>query len=773
MSDVLNRGLSARLASFLVTGLILFTLLLFRLWQLQVEEREKSNDYMRDKTMLSLRIPPVRGRILSSDGVALADNEAQRDLVFLLQEFRQKPIGLSARTTENIQTELETLAQRLRRPCLITRDEVGAEIQRLKAPVTLLYSKLEQDNRKSGNRRDEDLLEKGVFKQADARASCAALEPKKVKVFDKVSAGMRKLVMQQGGVPEFLVFEDGDIYLDFRRTAWLSPQNSYRTTSAAVGAISNRLAILIGRSADPKMSVNIYDHLTKRPAIPFLALADLNQAELAVVSQMMPANNVKAGDLRPWLSGDPSDMPAVPGTQILTNPKRTWPLGEAACHLIGYTHFEKIDDEAGSSNSNYTFPELAGVSGLERSLDRTLAGSPGRRTAMVNVSGFEQRGQTPQVDPPENGQTVVLSIDSRAQRIATQLLRAHRDDSGAPARGAFVLMDCYSGAILAMVSAPTYDPDQMNFQNYYAQMTIPVEGQDYRQQAFPTRNRCVNAGYAPGSVIKPVIALAAFADPKFNPRATFLCDGAYNFGNAKVKCAHGGVHGPVDLAHAFEVSCNGYFIHLALDLKMEKLNPMMLNAGLAFQVDYAAMPGSEGVKVSSAGNIPGLDAKPGDYAYAGIGQGPITVSPLQVCTYTAAIANGGKLMTPHLIQETRDPLSRRMLNRYQPSVLHELQASPAAIQELRRAMELVVTGDRGTGKAARGTGVRLAGKTGTAQVTNAKNQILHENTWFTCYAPAEAPRWACTILVEDGKKGGGGTCGPIAREFFDKWLAAP
>ncbi len=761
MSDVLNRGLSARLASFLVSGLILFSLLLFRLWQLQVEEREKSTDYMREKTMLSLRIPPVRGRIMSADGVALADNEAQRDLVFLLQEFRQKPIGLSARTTENIQTELETLAQRLRRPCLISRDEVSAEIQRLKSPVILLYKKLERSNPKV-----EDLLEKGIFTQVEARSSCASLEPKKVKVFDKVSVGMRKLVMQPGSVPEFLVFEEGDIYLDFRRTAWLSPQNSHRTTSAAVAAIANRLAILIGRSADPEMAGQILEHLKQRPAIPFLALENLNQAELAAVSQMMPVNSTKAGDLSAWLKGDPQAMPAVPGTQILTNPKRTWPLGEASCHLIGYTHFAAIDnDEGASSNSNYTFPELAGVTGLERSLDRTLAGSPGRRTAMVNVTGFEQRGQTPQVNLPENGQTVVLSIDSRAQRIAARLLSGQR--------GAFVLMDCYTGAILAMVSAPSYDPDQMNFQNYYAKMMIPIEGLDARQQLFPTRNRCVNAGYAPGSVIKPVIALAAFADPKFNSRATFLCDGAYNFGNAKVKCAHGGVHGPVDLAHAFEVSCNGYFIHLALDLKMEKLNPMMLNAGLGCQADYAAMPGSEGVKVSSAGNIPGLDAKPGDYAYAGIGQGPITVSPLQVCTYTAAIANGGKLMTPHLIQETKDPLSRRMIARYQPSVLHEFPVSAEAILELRRAMELVVTGDRGTAKAARGSGIRLAGKTGTAQVTNAKNQILHENTWFTCYAPAEAPRWACTILIEDGKKGGGGTCGPIAREFFDKWLPAP
>ncbi|MEN9361372.1 MAG: hypothetical protein RL095_2907 [Verrucomicrobiota bacterium] len=740
--------------------MVLFSLLLFRLWQLQVEEREKSNDYMRAKTMLSLEIPAVRGRILSADGVALADNEAQRDLVFLLQEFRQRPLGLSARTTENLNSELETMAQRLRRPCLVSRDEVGAEIQRLKAPVISLYKKLER-----ANPRSEDLLKDGHFTQVAARAACAPLDPRRVKVFDKVSAGMRKLVMRQGALPEYLVFEEGEVYLDFGRTLWLSPQNGYRTTATAVAAIANRLAVLIGRSPEPALAEQVYQHLNQKPAIPFLALSDLNQAELAVVSQMMPAQAFKPGDLSPWLRGDPGAMPAVPGTQILTTPKRTWPLGECSSHLVGYTHFKRTGEEGGGSNSNYTFPELTGVTGLERSLDRTLAGSPGRRTAMINVSGFEQRGQTPQIDPPENGQTVVLTIDSRAQKIAAKLLGKQR--------GAFVLMDCYSGAILAMVSTPSYDPQQMNFGTYYRQMTEAVEGVDYRQQAFPTRNRCVYSGYAPGSVIKPVIALAAFTDPRFNPQATYLCDGAYNFGNAKVKCAHGGVHGPVDLAHAIEVSCNGYFIQQALNLKMERLQPMMLEAGLGRIPDYAALPGAESVKLSKSGIIPELDAKPGDYAYAGIGQGPVTVSPLQVCTYTAAIANGGRLMTPHVIQETRDSLSRRMIARYQPSVLHELPVSAAAIRELHRAMELVVSGDRGTAKAARGNGVRIAGKTGTAQVTNARNQILHENTWFTCYAPAEAPRWACTILVEDGKKGGGGTCGPIAREFFDQWLAAP
>ncbi|MCX7935972.1 MAG: penicillin-binding transpeptidase domain-containing protein, partial [Planctomycetota bacterium] len=271
-------------------------------------------------------------------------------------------------------------------------------------------------------------------------------------------------------------------------------------------------------------------------------------------------------------------------------------------------------------------------------------------------------------------------------------------------------------------------------------------------------NRAIAGQYPPGSVFKPIVALAALAEERIAADTVFLCEGVERLGDHDFICMRRAVHGHISVADALMVSCNIFFYHAgrALGSRLIYIWAERLGLGHRTGIDLAG---------EAPGHLPreafsGRGWALGNTYHLSIGQGPIAVTPLQIAVATAAIANGGKVVRPHLIYDPAQP------EYDEPRAI--LKISPAALAAVRQGMWQVVQENRGTGKEARLAGLAIAGKTGSAEWR--KGQPTH--AWFACYAPADNPQVVCVILVPEGNFGGH-TCAPIARRILALYFNLP
>ncbi|HQL10763.1 MAG TPA: penicillin-binding transpeptidase domain-containing protein, partial [Lentisphaeria bacterium] len=237
-----------------------------------------------------------------------------------------------------------------------------------------------------------------------------------------------------------------------------------------------------------------------------------------------------------------------------------------------------------------------------------------------------------------------------------------------------------------------------------------------------------------------------------------------------IRCARRYGHGPLDLLEAITVSCNPYFIHAGVETGIDVLNPMYAAAGVGEKSGFD-------LAERYAGIIPSRDMalrhwrRPWvviDTAFVSIGQGGIEITPLQAAMFTAALANGGKLLRPYLVQNVVSA-DGKVVNNTPVVIRHRLPASPEHLRLVQQGMENAVAADYGSAKELRDAGIPLAGKTGTAEVGPKANR--HHNTWIICYGPLPEPRYALACLIEKGDSGGR-TAAPIAARFFREWLSA-
>lgn len=473
-------------------------------------------------------------------------------------------------------------------------------------------------------------------------------------------------------------------------------------------------------------------HYDARRALPYPLLPNLNTVQIARFEEQY------SGTL---------------GVNLDLQPVRVYPDGTTAGHLLGYLLRDDSSKQGEDSYFNYYLPDYRGVVGIEGGFDAELRGRAGVEAVLVNNLGYRQSKNI--LSPSEPGHNVVLTLDLDLQRAAEESLLAHR---GADARAAIIVLDVRNGDVLAMVSSPALNPDYLS--NAPAYLSDP--------KLRPEINRVTQENYAPGSIFKPIVGLAAL-EAGLDPNMTVDNPGYVYVGRRHI--ADLAPPGRYNLRRAIIFSSNTYFITVGLRAGIENV----IRMGEKFHFgERTGLP----TRQETAGIFPDLDQvqsagwHDGDSANICFGQGEMAVTPLQMAVAYAAIANGGKVLWPRLVEriEPQDPASSEAPTVFPSGVVRsELDVHPRNLKILRDDMLAETEDPEGTGRAAQVPGLHICGKTGTAQVMNEHNQEIDRTTWFASFAPYENPRYAVVVMVESGTYGGP-TCAPIAHDIYEEIL---
>jgi penicillin-binding protein 2 len=409
------------------------------------------------------------------------------------------------------------------------------------------------------------------------------------------------------------------------------------------------------------------------------------------------------------------------------------------------------DVELAREGEKKYFPgDMVGKTGLELACEKPLRGLDGQRALEVNASGRVLGEVTKLSYAPEIGSTVRLTIDLRLQQYLESLMAG----KGA---GAAVVMNVHDGSILAAVSAPSFDPNEFS-------LGISSESLQelFSDETRPLFNRIHQARYPPASTMKVISTYAVLVNELVNPGEILVyCTGAHAFGNRVFHCWQENGHGAMNLYTGLVQSCDVYFYKVAEIMDVD----VLADAASAFGLD-------ERTGIDLPGEVPGLvpsreyyDRRMGKGKWTHghvlnniIGQGEFLVNTLHILRMSAAIANGGYLVRPHIIDSIGE----------EPPVVYERKKVPHlsgdVLAFLRRAMEGVVHDEDGTAHWTRLDWLRSAGKTGTAQ-----NPHGEHHAWYTAYAPAENPDIAIVVLIEHAGHGGEHAA-PVARDFFKEYF---
>lgn len=466
------------------------------------------------------------------------------------------------------------------------------------------------------------------------------------------------------------------------------------------------------------------------------------------------------------------------GAEVQAQLARFYPFGELMAHPVGSVRRISVEDLIGLDPVRYSATRHIGKRGVEQFYEHSLHGKVGNRRVEMDAHGRIRR--LLDITPPEAGQNITLHLDSRLQVAAAAVLNQRR--------GAVVALDPHSGGILAMVSNPSYDPNL-----FVTGVSAAQYGEWSTSRDKPLFDRAINGLYAPGSTFKPVVALAALSsgvvdwEEEITDRGSFRLPGRKRiYRDWSWTRNNSGGQGIVNLNRAIYRSSNVFFYHLGTRLHIDQL------AAFTRQFGYGRVT-SVDVAGASAGLVPdpvwkqgakGEPWYPGDNVNLSIGQGDLLVTPLQVATAAALIANRGRWVRPRMLLASDGPLAEID----PPPPLAPVDGpNPEDWELLVDAMEDVVhRGNRGyrqNGTAwahiGRGIGYRMAGKSGTAQVVaiaqgeeydeEELDEYSRKHAWFLAFAPADAPVIAVGVLIENGG-GGSSVAGPVAREVLDAYL---
>ena len=467
--------------------------------------------------------------------------------------------------------------------------------------------------------------------------------------------------------------------------------------------------------------------------------------------------------------------PYFPGVEIRARLTRRYPYGKYASHALGYVGGISAADQATLNPAEYAGTGHIGKVSIERSYEPDLHGEVGHQDVLVNVHG--RMMQILDTDLSMPGKDLILSLDIDTQIAAETALEGRR--------GAVVAIDPRNGEVLVFASAPAFDPNQ-----FIAGLTTT----DYRAlQSDPDQplfNRALRGKYPPGSTIKPILALAGLEQNAISAEQTMFCRGFYTLPGRthRYRDWKPGGHGIVDMHDAIAQSCDTYFYELANEIGIDIMSRTLLDFGLGDETGIDISP-------ESAGLVPSKDWKrrnfsnpadqvwfPGETIITGIGQGFLLATPLQLAHAAATIAARGVRYSPSMVQGIRDPATGAMAER-KPRLLEPVTvARPERWDQIIGAMEGVMSDPRGTGRgAAVDAPWRIAGKSGTAQVfTVAQNETynadelaerMRDHALFIAFAPADEPRVAVAVIVENGGSGSA-VAAPIARTVMDSYLGS-
>lgn len=452
----------------------------------------------------------------------------------------------------------------------------------------------------------------------------------------------------------------------------------------------------------------------------------------------------------------------LPGIRLVSSLVRKYPYSLRTAHVVGYTG--AISSEELADHVDYSPTDITGKTAVEKQYDEILHGKHGAQLREVNAAGQIQKELG--TKPPVAGSNLTLALDYELQEYIYQLFTDRRDQAtqkdGPPVSGSVVALDPRTGAVRALVSYPSYDP------NIFSQPALQGTGtQLFKDPQQPLFNRGIDGEYPPGSTIKPFLAAAGLEERVITPQTTVVSTGMVSVGQWRFPDWKSGGHGVTSLNKAIAESVNTFFYLLAGgDGQRQGLGVVKIKHYL----EKFGWGESTGIDLpnEAAGFLPSPQWKEevkherwyiGDTYHLGIGQGDVLASPLQVAVATMGIANNGKIFQPYLIEKIAPPDRAEQLT---AATHHTLPIKAAHLAVVKSAMRSTVT--EGSGRALSTLPVAVAGKTGTAQIGGTQDT----HAWFTSFGPYDQPNLVVTVLLERAGEGDD-EAAPFAKKIWEWW----
>jgi penicillin-binding protein 2 len=457
----------------------------------------------------------------------------------------------------------------------------------------------------------------------------------------------------------------------------------------------------------------------------------------------------------------------LPGLIVDVRPRRAYHYDDLASHLIGYLGEVDENDLRQSKDSPYRLGAFIGKYGVECQWETDLRGVDGGRQIEVDALGREIKPLR-SVDPFP-GNNLILTIDLDLQQVAEE---AFQDK-----RGALIAMDPKTGKILAMVSKPSFDPA------LFARNISPEEWRSLIENPHhPLQNKGIQGQYPPGSVFKIVTAIAGLESGVITPDTQLTCTGTYPYGNRDFRCWKEGGHGTLSLHRAIVESCDIFFYQVGLKVGVDRIAHYASELGLGRPTGIYLPHEKQGIVPSSSWKKKrsGVPWYSGETLSLAVGQGYLNTTPLQLVNLISAVSNNGIFYLPQVVERVEN-IYGTVLKAYRPVEIGRANISENTFRIIHDALSGVVNEPRGTGWVCALKGVKVAGKTGTAQViTMAQNfrkgdmdrmpLKYRDHAWFVAYAPCENPQIAIAVLVEHGGFGAAAAA-PIAKKVIEKYFS--
>jgi penicillin-binding protein 2 len=529
---------------------------------------------------------------------------------------------------------------------------------------------------------------------------------------------------------------------------------------------------------------DVEDTLARLVTLGLLAEEDLDRTRRTIrARRSFDAVPIKLQLTEEELARFAVNRPDFPGVEVRPRLTRFYPKGGTGVHAIGYVGAISEQDQERIDVANYAGTTLIGKLGVERAFEDDLHGTTGYQQLLVNAQGrrVERVGiATPQLQrkEPVAGNDLYLAVDARLQQVAEEALTGHR--------AALVAIDPRNGDVLAFVSTPTFDPNGFARGLTYAEYDALANDIDV-----PLYDRALRGVYPPGSTIKPLVALATLEYGLAAPEERRVCRGAFQLPGSshRYRDWKRGGHGSVDMHMAIAVSCDVYFYAASAEMGIDRMHDFLTKFGLGDKVGIDIAGERTGLVPSTAWKKQAFKKPemqvwfPGETVIAGIGQGYMLATPLQLAHATATVSMRGKRYAPRLVRAARDGETGE-IREFPPRELPPVVVSDPSYWDVVIGGMVGVTNDPwGTARRSQlGAPYKIAGKTGTAQVFSVGQneryqekdvaERLRDHALFIAFAPAEDPTIAVAVVVENGRSGSG-TAAPIARKILDAYLLPP
>src|SRR4030043_1050502 len=456
----------------------------------------------------------------------------------------------------------------------------------------------------------------------------------------------------------------------------------------------------------------------------------------------------------------------LPGLIVDVRPRRAYDYGELASHLIGYLGEIDENELKQAKEATYRMGALIGKYGVEYRWENDLRGLDGGRQIEVDALGREIRPLG--IVEPFPGNNLFLTIDLDLQKTAEE---AYQDKSGA-----LVAMDLKTGGLLAMGGKPSFEPD------IFDRNILPEEWKSLVENPHhPLQNKGIQGQYPAGSVFKIITAIAGLESGTITPNTSFPCEGAFHYGNRDFRCWKEGGHGTLSLHRAIVESCDIYFYQAGLKVGVDLIAHYANEFGLGRAIGISLPHEKPGTVPSSSWKKKrfGVPWYTGETLSFSVGQVYLNATPLQLLILISAVANGGTLYLPQVVEKVENIYGVK-LKEYPPVEVGKVDISQKTLRIVREALRGAVNDPHGTGGTCALKDIQVAGKTGTHQVVrmpvnfkkgdmNRMPLKFRDHAWFVAYAPFEDPKISIAVLVEHGGFGAS-AAGPIGEKVIEKYL---